>query len=400
MSKGVISLNMKEEKTEKKNLRDNGIIQKKDKNGKVFWYARIVRTEGNGKKKQYTQKAESKSHARRLRDELSNKFGERGEKAIKGDKMLFREFCDIYKTRKLFEAVYHGEGKAKRKVSGVRSLKSVLFYLDVLRNHFGAKLIRSITHSDIEDFKTKRLKMPSKRGERSIADVNRTLALLRTMLRFAVQNSWLAESAFDKGKPLISLSDEVKRERVLSFDEEIRLLSFCTDKRQHLKSILITALDTAMRKGELLSLTWQNVDFEEHLIRLIATNTKTQTSRNIGMTARVFDELQKLWEVSPKDLDNLVFGVQDVKRSFTSACREAKISDFRFHDVRHTAITRMIQAGLSPTEIMKISGHTQMNTFARYVNPDTNAVQRIADRLSAYQAEAMIKADISSQLSN
>lgn len=396
----MIGVSMKEEKIEKKNLRDNGIIQKKDKNGKVFWYARIVRIEGNGKKKQYTQKAESKSHARRLRNELSNKFGERGEKAIKGDKMLFREFCDIYQTRKLFEAVYHGEGKAKRKVSGVRSLKTVLFYLDVLRNYFGAKLIRSITHSDIEDFKTKRLKTPSKRGERSIADVNRTLALLRAMLRFAVQNSWLAESAFDKGKPLISLSDEVKRERVLSFDEEKKLLTFCTDKRQHLKSILVIALDTAMRKGELLSLTWRNVDFEGRLIRLIATNTKTQTSRNVGMTARVFDELQNLWKVSPKNLDDLVFGVQDVKRSFTSACRDAQILDFRIHDCRHTAITRMIQAGLSPTEIMKISGHTQMNTFARYVNPDTNAVQRIADMLSTFNTEAMNEVSTTNELVN
>jgi integrase len=75
----------------------------------------------------------------------------------------------------------------------------------------------------------------------------------------------------------------------------------------------------------------------------------------------------------------LVFGVKDtVKRSFASACRDAGIEGFHFHDCRHTAITRMIQAGLSPMEVMKISGHTQMNTFARYVNPNTQAVNRIA----------------------
>ena len=66
--------------------------------------------------------------------------------------------------------------------------------------------------------------------------------------------------------------------------------------------------------------------------------------------------------------------------------RDGPEENFRFHDCRHTAITRMIQAGLSPMEIMKISGHTQMNTFARYVNPNTQAVQRIADVLSAYHA--------------
>ena len=57
----------------------------------------------------------------------------------------------------------------------------------------------------------------------------------------------------------------------------------------------------------------------------------------------------------------------------------AGIKGFRFHDCRHTAITRMIQAGLSPMEVVKTSGHTQMNTFARYVNPDIQAVMRIAD---------------------
>jgi hypothetical protein len=60
----------------------------------------------------------------------------------------------------------------------------------------------------------------------------------------------------------------------------------------------------------------------------------------------------------------------------------------------------MIQAGLKPMEVMKVSGHSQMNTFARYVNPDTNAVQRIADRLSAYQTEAMNEVSIASELSN
>ena len=83
--------------------------------------------------------------------------------------------------------------------------------------------------------------------------------------------------------------------------------------------------------------------------------------------------------------NELVFGIKDtVKRSFASACRDAEIEGFRFHDCRHTAITRMIQAGLSPMEVMKVSGHTQMNTFARYVNPNTQAVTRIADVLSAY----------------
>jgi integrase len=228
------------------------------------------------------------------------------------------------------------------------------------------------------------------------------------MLNDAVYNGWLVRSPFLNAKGLVSLADEVKRERVLTFEEENRLLNACSEfitltyersgkkitakaksNREHLRPIIITALDTAMRFGELLKLCWCDVDLNSRTINVVAFNTKTAKARTVGMTQRVYDELTRLWEQSPKDSDGLVFGVKDnVTRSFTSACRDAKIEGFRFHDCRHTAITRMIQAGLSPMEVMKVSGHTQMNTFARYVNPNTQAVTRIADVLSAYQTQA------------
>jgi integrase len=156
--------------------------------------------------------------------------------------------------------------------------------------------------------------------------------------------------------------------------------------REHLRPILICALDTAMRQGELFKLQWKDVDFVNRTIHILAFNTKTATARKVGITERMFEELSRLWEQSPKNNEDLVFGIKNtVKRSFASACRDANIEGFSFHDCRHTAITKMIQLGVSPMEIMKISGHTQMNTFARYVNPNTEAVNRIADVLSAYQ---------------
>ncbi len=156
-----------------------------------------------------------------------------------------------------------------------------------------------------------------------------------------------------------------------------------------------------MRKGELIKLKWDSVDFVNRTINIIALNTKTLRPRTVGMTERVFDELQKIWELSPKNKNTLVFGIKDnFKKSFASACKDAKIEDFHFHDCRHTAITRLIQAGLTPMEVMKISGHSQMTTFARYVNPDTSAVQRIAERLSAFNTEAMNEVSLSSELPN
>lgn len=134
--------------------------------------------------------------------------------------------------------------------------------------------------------------------------------------------------------------------------------------RELLKALIITAVDTAMRKGEIIKLRWRNVDFQMRTITIIALNSKTAKARQVGMTQRVYDELQNLWEISPKSSDELVFGIKDnFKKSFASACSDADINEFRFHDLRHTAITRMIQAGLSPMEVMKVSGHTQMTTL-------------------------------------
>ncbi len=404
--------------TSEKASRDWGIIKRKEKDGSAFWYARIIRFDGNGKKKQYTAKADNKTHARRLRDELEQKFNERGEMAIEGDKMRFRDLADIYAKRKLFEAEYHGTGKARRKVAGVRSLGPSLHYLNVLREYFGAKLLKNITHSEIEDFKAKRLKEPSKRGERSITDVNRSLELLRTILSFAVRSDWMSKSPFDKGDPLISRADELKRERVLSFDEEARLLDVCTGERlmtytrngkeiqakrkggrEYLKALVIVALDTAMRKGELLKLQWKDVDFSMRLITITAMNSKTAKERKIGMTSRVFEQLQELWNKSPQDETNLVFGIKDnFQNGFTNILNEAKIEDFRFHDIRHTAITRMVNAGLPPMEIMKASGHTQWTTFARYVNPNEDSVKRIADVLGTYHANSTLQTEDDSQI--
>lgn len=399
---------------ETKKSKDEGIIEK-SKNGKMEYYARIVRIDGNGKKRQITQKAESKSQARRLRDELAEKFDSRGENAITGDKMLFRGLCDFYEREKLFPAVYQGAGALRRKVAGVSSLVPAQCYLRVLKTHFGAKRIRFITHNDIEQFKLLRLATPTKHNrERSISDVNHNLTLLRAIFRFAITKGWLHESPFAQGKPLISTADENRRSRILSFDEERRLIDVCLSgsektytrrhkntgavetvkvfmksRRRHLVPLIITAIETAMRRGELLKLRWRDVDFIRREIRILATNTKTARARVVPVTDIVAGELRALWEQSTKDANALVFGITDsVKKSFNAACSDAEITDFHFHDLRHTAITRMIEAGMPPMQIMAISGHTQMTTFARYVNTDEHTIKRVAAAMNNLRAEA------------
>lgn len=105
------------------------------------------------------------------------------------------------------------------------------------------------------------------------------------------------------------------------------------------------------------------------------------------MTERVSEELTKLWESSPQNSDELVFGIKNtIKRAWKSACRLADIEDLHFHDLRHTAVTRLVATGLPSAEIMRISGHKQAKTFLRYVNPKADSLRRAASMLSAFNA--------------
>ncbi|KXJ98003.1 MAG: integrase family protein [Acidobacteria bacterium OLB17] len=143
-----------------------------------------------------------------------------------------------------------------------------------------------------------------------------------------------------------------------------------------------------MRRGEIFKMRWADVKFETNEIVIPQTNTKTEESRTVGMTGRLRNELQILWDSSPRDLRGAVFGVTNtIKSGFKSVCEAAGVKDFRFHDCRHTATTRMIMAGCSHTEVMKITGHSQLTTFLRYLNIKTETTNRVASALDAYVSE-------------
>lgn len=350
--------------------------------GNGTFQVRVSYVGADGKRHERLKKnIPTKTDARKVLKAFLEGLEERGQKAIEGDKLTFRKLAKIYEENHVFEAKYVHD----RKVSGLRSFAPVKLCLKILVEHFGNVIVKEITATDIQKFKLKRLNQITVRNKpRSIASVNRELQQLRRTLNFAIENRWLKENPFFKTK-IISMADEQERSRVLSAEEERRLLDACVESRSHLRPIVITALDTACRLGELLKLCWRDVDFYSETITITAFNAKTAEEREVGMTLRVKEELLKLWESSPQDFDSLVFGIKNtIKRAWKTACRQAKIEDLRFHDLRHTAITRLVATGLPSAEIMKISGHRQISTFLKYVNPKTDAVQRAASLLSAF----------------
>ena len=108
-------------------------------------------------------------------------------------------------------------------------------------------------------------------------------------------------------------------------------------------------------------------------------NAKTERTRKAPISQRLEKELLKL-----PPSDDLVFTTGNPSRAFKTACRSAEIIGLNIHDLRHTAITRMIRAGIPHTEVMKISGHTTMKTFMRYLNMVDETIQDNAALLDKF----------------
>jgi integrase len=337
-----------------------------------------------GRRRVIQRRVATRTEGKILLKKLLREIEDHGARILDGDRMTFKDLAKVYEEKRLFEPTITPSGKA----IGLKSYKSVRRRLKNLKLHFGNKRIRGITHADIETYKLERLNTPTilRKAARTEADVNRDLQLLRNVLNFAVRQGWLVQNPFSLGEPLISMAAEVRRERVLSRDEEVRLLEVCTGSIAHLKPILICALDTAMRRGEIFKMRWKAVDFFNNEITVRATTTKTGKPRVVPISIRLREELLKIKALAPDDPEERVFGISDVKKSFVKACRVAGIEDFRFHDCRHTAITRWIEQGLPPMQVMSISGHTQMQTFARYVNADRTVLKRAAAAMNAFHA--------------
>ncbi|HEX8920542.1 MAG TPA: tyrosine-type recombinase/integrase, partial [Pyrinomonadaceae bacterium] len=273
----------------------------KRRKGYVFqeasrWYARFTYTDGSGKRRNVKWRVNEALNKTEAEDELMHvlrSFEGRGERALDGNRLLFRDLAHVYADQKLIPPQYVGD----RKVAGLRSWRTPQGFLRILIEHFGARRIKDIRHGDIERFKLLRLNTPTVRGEqRTIASVNRELELLRSMLRYAKREGWLEQSPFEAGSVLISKADETERMRILTQQEESALLAACKERREHLRPLLIAALDTAMRRGELLKLQWADVDLVKCTIIIRSMNTKTARTRKVGITSRLARELEKLYE--------------------------------------------------------------------------------------------------------
>jgi integrase len=248
------------------------------------WHVRITFTDVRGKRKDIKKKVENQAEGNKYLKEVINIYDTSGIKGINAEKVTFDSLANYYEEIYCKPPQYING----RKVSGLRSFVAVRGYLKVFRDYFCKMKLKSLTYDDLYKFRLDRLASSTHQSsQRSIATVNRELSYLRRLLNIAERNNWIKQNPFKLGDSLICQSDEVKRERILTSDESQRLINACFGRRLHLKPIIIAALDTGCRLGEILKLQWKDVNFNSGIITIQAFNTKTMNERKVAITQRL-----------------------------------------------------------------------------------------------------------------
>ena len=275
-----------------------------------------------------------------------------------------------------------------------KSYKNDKYTVKIILEYFGGGcIVQKITPADIEEFKEY---LRTKRKVKN-ATINRYLETLSKIFSIGVDNEIISSNPLKK---VSKLREDNHKIRFLTIEEEKRLFTEIEKEYEvidkytrqkkiiqpylYLKPIIITALQTGMRRGEIFNLKWSNIDFEYGIIELL--DTKPGKARKIPLSKtleNLLNSIEKLSEyvfVNPQTNQPYV----NLKHSFTSLIKNAKIEDFRFHDLRHTVATRLVEKGIDLLVVKEILGHSNIETTMRYAHPVPKRKQEAIDVLNSY----------------
>jgi len=210
--------------------------------------------------------------------------------------------------------------------------------------------------------------------DKRIKDGNRACEYDLVLLR-AAWNTARIEWGWDLDDNPLTLirfpKNNPPRERRLKRGEYERLMAACAQtKVWYLWPMIEIAIETCMRRGEILSLEWQHIDFERS--KALLPSTKNGRSRWVPLSEKAITLLNTL----PEN-DERVFPITDVavRQAWDRLRKRAGITDLTFHDLRHEAISRQFESGLSIPQVMAISGHQTASQLFRYIQlVDTDPV--------------------------
>lgn len=252
--------------------------------------------------------------------------------------------------------------------------------LKLLLPFFGEYRIGRITKNLAREYRKAR----HERRKLTETTVNRDLECLRHILFWAVDEGLLISNPLAR----MRMERERKRKRpVVSLAEEEQLLFSAS---QHLRRILIAAFDAGMRRNEILTQRWEDVDFARRLLFVTHSKTPEGEAREIPLTERLFD---LLWHM--RENDGLIFTfkgkpIHSLKTAWKTVLRKSGIRRCRFHDLRHTFNTRLMEAGVVREVRMALMGHSLGDDpQATYTHVELPVKREAIRKLERWRAEQL-----------
>ncbi len=281
-------------------------------------------------------------------------------KTMEAQRHTVGEMIDRY-----VEEVLPGKSKSREQTSIQR--RQLLWWKDKL----GDYLLSDLTGPLISKYRDLLTKEKTHLGtQRKPQTANRFLAALSHCLTVAANNwEWLSDSPMRKVE---RFKEPRGRDRYLEDDERSRLLDACRNSSNTLLyPIVIVALITGARRGEILSLTWDNVDLDRQ--RVTFRDTKNGEIRVVPLVGPALDEMWKLSEARRLDT-RFCFPSNDGRKpahfreAWSRAVKKAEIEDFTFHDLRHSCASYLIMNGASLAEVATVLGHKTIQMTMRYAH--------------------------------
>jgi integrase len=271
--------------------------------------------------------------------------------------------------------------------------------LKALKTFFKGKTLASIDQRSIDRFKAERSVETSKTSGETVspATVNRALALLKTLFAKAVEWGRLETNPAARVK---KLKEPPNRERYLTREEARRLIGAASPE---LRPIIIAALGTGMRKGEILALKWADLDLVRGIITISMSKSgkarKIPTSGEVAATLGAIPHRGEYVFWNPETKTRIL----DVKTAFRAACRRAKknpedekdpgIVGVRFHDLRHTFAGWWVEEGGDLVALSKILGHASIQMTMRYAHARPEVMRLGIERVGQILSQSGQKTD-------
>lgn len=243
-----------------------------------------------------------------------------------------------------------------------------------------SKPIGELSAEAIDKWRTARLKSGAK-----AATINRDVTALKAALSKALEWGYLRHHPLELVRPL--KVDSRGKVRYLDQDEERRLRAALDLAPAYLRALVLCAINTGLRRGELFGLTWDNVDLKGQLLTVEGATAKSAATRHVPLNKEVLAAL-KNWKKQVGNVD-LVFPGRDgarldnVKRSWATLLQRAKIQNFRFHDLRHHFASRLVMAGADLNTVRELLGHGDIKMTLRYAHLAPEHKARVVALLEA-----------------